>query len=268
MNINANTKISVLLKGHPEALDAIVSITPKFNKLRNPLLRKLMAGRTSIAMASKISGHPIQEFFDKLAPLGFEADSTVAADTDKPHEVPAYLHGINPENVITLDVRPTIESGKDPLREITQAVKTIPEKGALKVINSFEPTPLISLLEKQGYDSFVDPVSEEVIETWFYKTGNKKATAEIEPEIKEEGWEEMLKTYEGHLSNIDVRSLPMPQPLHAILENLETLPTENALFVYHKRIPVFLLPELRDRGFDYRIKELEEGQVRLLIFKE
>lgn len=258
----------MLLKGHPDALDAIVSITPKFNKLRNPLLRKLMAGRTSIAMASKISGCSVQDFFDKLAPLGFEGDTSVAADQDKPHSVPAYLHTVNPQNVVILDVRPTIEEGKDPLREITQAVKNIPEKGALKVINSFEPTPLIALLEKQGYNSFVDTVEDDVIETWFYKTGDKKVSAEIVPEVKEEGWDEMIKTYDGKMREIDVRPLPMPQPLHTILENLDTLPAENALFVNHKRIPVFLLPELRDRGFDYRIKELSEGEVRLLIFKE
>jgi len=40
------------------------------------------------------------------------------------------------------------------------------------------------------------------------------------------------------------------------------------LFVYHKRIPVFLLPELRERNFDYRIKEIAPNEVRLLIFKD
>ena len=52
MTINANTKIGTILKQHPAALDVIVSISPKFEKLRNPILRKLMAGRASIAMAS------------------------------------------------------------------------------------------------------------------------------------------------------------------------------------------------------------------------
>ena len=54
--INANTKISYLIKAHPDALEAIISMDPKFQKLRNPLLRKVLAGRASIAMASKIAG--------------------------------------------------------------------------------------------------------------------------------------------------------------------------------------------------------------------
>ena len=48
----------------------------------------------------------------------------------------------------------------------------------------------------------------------------------------------------------------------------EKLPKEFALFVYHKRIPVFLLPELKERKMDFRIKEIAPNEVRMLIFKD
>jgi hypothetical protein len=60
----------------------------------------------------------------------------------------------------------------------------------------------------------------------------------------------------------------MPGPMMAILDAIESLPPETALFVYHKRIPVFLLPELKEKKFDYRIKEIADNEVHLLIFKE
>ena len=78
--INLNTKIGYIIKQNPSALDAIVSISPKFNKLKNPLLRKLMAPRTSINMASKIGGCSINDLFDKLEPLGFNIDRNVKID--------------------------------------------------------------------------------------------------------------------------------------------------------------------------------------------
>ena len=53
----------------------------------------------------------------------------------------------------------------------------------------------------------------------------------------------------------------------AILKALDDLPNATALYVYHKRIPVFLLPELAQKGFDYRIKEIMDGEVHLLIFR-
>ena len=74
MTINANTKIATILKQHPEALDAIIAVSSKFEKLRNPILRKVMAGRTSLAMASKVGGCRLEDFFIKLKPLGFETD--------------------------------------------------------------------------------------------------------------------------------------------------------------------------------------------------
>ena len=60
----------------------------------------------------------------------------------------------------------------------------------------------------------------------------------------------------------------MPLPMHTILEALETLPADKALFVYHKRIPVFLLPELEERKFSYRIKEISNAEVHLVIYKD
>ena len=74
MKINAATKIATLLKHHPDALETIVSISPKFEKLRNPLLRRLLAGRTSIAMASRIGGCKVRDFFEQLKPLKFEVE--------------------------------------------------------------------------------------------------------------------------------------------------------------------------------------------------
>lgn len=62
MRINPQTKISALLKHNPDALEAIVALNSDFKKLRNPVLRKLMAGRTSIAMASKIGGCTPENF--------------------------------------------------------------------------------------------------------------------------------------------------------------------------------------------------------------
>ena len=268
MIINANTKISKILKQNPDALEAIISINPKFEKLRNPLLRKLMAARTSIGMASKIGGFNVEKFFEKLEPLGFEPDMETVQEInlEKP-KLPAFFNSIKPDQIIEFDVRPIMEEGKDPLTSIIAKVKSIPKGAALKIINSFEPTPLIALLEKQGFESYVDVVDDHLVESYFYKTNDKSFKLE-EKENNSEGWDELIKKFEGKMQTVDVRHLDMPQPMMTILESIEKLPEENALFVYHKRIPVFLLPELKERKFDYRIKEEAPNEVRLLIFKD
>lgn len=268
MTIDANTKIGEILKQCPAALDAIVSISPKFEKLRNPILRKLMAGRASIAMASKIGGCSINDFFSKLEPLGFVANKEkVAEEKEDKAGVPDYLRNISPEKIIKLDVRPVIETGKDPLSQILEKIKSLQPGQILQIINSFEPAPLIFLLKKQGFESTTETISDNLVHTYFYKTKETGQIASTDKDYSSSGWDELMNQYEGKLQITDVRQMEMPLPMLTILEALEKLPSDKALFVYHKRIPVFLLPELRERKLDYRIKEICEGEVHLLIFK-
>ena len=79
-------------------------------------------------------------------------------------------------------------------------------------------------------------------------------------------WEPLLDRFADHLVEVDVRHLEMPMPMMTILEALEVLPQGKALYVKHKRIPVFLLTELKEREFEYRIREVREGEVYMLIF--
>lgn len=269
MIITPNTKIAHLLKENPESLEAIVALAPKFERLRNPLLRKLLAGRTTISMAAKVGGCKVQDFFDKLEPLGFEVDPNASVDEEEKQAFPEYLQKVKKDKIVALDVRPIIAEGKDPLGQIMKAAKSIPANGALKVINSFEPTPLIAVLEKQGYEYYVDFVEKDDVQTWFYKE-NSKGGEEIEVDdttAAMQGFEEKVKEYEGRMIEIDVRHLEMPMPMHTILETLADMDESKALYVNHKRIPVFLLPELRDAEWEYRIKEIGEGDVKLIIYK-
>lgn len=275
MLINEHTKIAALLKHHPDALETIVKLSPDFKKLKSPILRKLMAGRTSIAMASKIGGCKPEDFFDALAPLGFQRDNAPVFPQEngarKNTPKPEYLQNIEPDRLVNFDVRAILAGGSDPLKQIQQKVKSLRPGGVLVIINNFEPVPLIALLERQGFQTYVYFKDADTIETYFYKTGSSNGSKE-EISVGEEAstsgdWEVILKQYEGNLAEIDVRHLEMPMPMMTILENLETLPEEKALYVWHKRIPVFLLTELKERAFDYRIREVREGEVYLLIFK-
>lgn len=270
MTINRNTKIAALVKHNSEALEAIVSISSKFTKLRNPLLRKVIAGRTTIAMASKIGGCSTDDFFKKLQPLGFEIDRAIPAVNEEREKIPVpeFLKNRQPRKIVELDVRPVIETGSDPLNIILQKVKALETGCVLKIINSFEPTPLIRLLGKQGFEAYTEMISDELVYTYFYKKAEKALLFEEKEVANSEGWNETANRFNDKLETIDVRELEMPQPMHAILEALETLPVDKALFVYHKRIPLFLLQELEDRTYSYRIKEISDGEVHLLIYKD
>src|ERR1035437_10275646 len=193
MLINTQTKIAALIKHHPDALEAIVTLSPDFKKLRNPILRKLMAGRTSIAMAAKIGGCTPEDFFKKLQSLGFEADHTDSiADVDVAgkNPMPQYLKVIETAQLLTLDVLAMLAEGNDPLKPIQQKIKELQQGQVLQIINAFEPTPLIKLLEKQGFQAYVDAVETDLVETYFYK-GTDAESPEGEANAKSPGdWEQ------------------------------------------------------------------------------
>ena len=130
-----------------------------------------MAGRTSIGMASKIGGCRPEDFFNVLKPLGFEADTSPVED-ELPgiqKAIPQFLKTAAAAQILTLDVRSMLAGGTDPLKLIQQQVKEMQTGQILKIVNTFEPTPLIKLLEKQGFLSYVDVVEPELVETYFYK---------------------------------------------------------------------------------------------------
>ena len=53
----------------------------------------------------------------------------------------------------------------------------------------------------------------------------------------------------------------------SILEALPKLAPDQALLVYHRRVPQYLLPQLPERGFAFAIAEPAPDEVRLLIYK-
>lgn len=268
MIINAGTRISKILKANPDALDAIVSISPKFNKLKNPLLRKLMAARTSISMASKIGGVQVEDFFEKLKPLGFEIDEDYVDENDGgASPMPDFVKNLKAGNVVELDVRPILDEGGDPLNTIMINVNKLTPNQALKIINTFEPTPVIIILEKRGFTAYTQILSDKEVHTYLYNTSGAE---EIKADAKSDstGFDEMLAKFENNLDIVKVEKLEPPLPMMMVLEACDNLQAGKAVYVYHKRIPVFLLPELQDRNLDYRINEIEEGDVRILIYKK
>lgn len=69
-------------------------------------------------------------------------------------------------------------------------------------------------------------------------------------------------------THIDVRGLAPPEPMVAILALLEREGTGHQVIVHHDREPVFLYPELAERGWNHEIVAGDPGEVRLLLTRQ
>lgn len=268
MLVTTTTKISDLIKANPASIDAIASINKHFKKLKNPILRRTLARRVTIADAARIGGVPVEVFFEKLAEVGFEIDKTVLPDKPADKQEEADVAIVSDGKVVELDVRPVIEGGSDPFNMIMEAIKDLPEGAVLKIINSFEPIPLITILREKGYESKVERPEEGVVHTYFKKGEAAKETDLSKTENFEPGdFDAKMQEYCERLKTIDVRHLEMPEPMVKILTELEVLPEGHALFVHHKKFPKFLLPELKSRGYQFVQKKIDDHNIDFLFFK-
>jgi len=272
--ITPQTRIQQLLDQDQEGvIAALTKLNRNFAKLKNPVLRKLFARRVTISDACRIAGCDVQTFLNTLQQIGFRTSAVEA--TAKPDEKPLAQQepkmDMNLEaKVIEFDARPYLEQDKDPLREIMALVRMLKKGERLKLVNSFEPIPLISLLAEQGFLHHTETVADQLIYTWFEKTGNQAVAALHEvPEATEQArFQQALQRYAPEkINHIDVRHLEMPQPMQVIMAAVETLDNSRALYVHHKKVPVFLLPELEKRDLDYLIQRRTSSEIDLLIYK-
>lgn len=271
MKINSKTKIAAIINENKQAIDAIASINPHFNKLRNPILRKILGSRVTVEDAARIGNCSVELFLGKLEAIGFEleiADTTTsdAAPIKWPQEIE---EAIRKGCVVELDVRESISNGVDPFVLITDKLSAIPEGYVLLVINSFEPVPLINIVERRGSLTAVDG-REGVVYTYITRSANAETSKSSIPFLKSVTSEELQKEaalFVGRIKEIDVREMEMPLPMVTILEELSLLPANWALYVHHKKVPQYLLPELEERLFSVRFYVVGEGNVKLLITK-
>jgi len=297
MKITKDTKIAKILKAKPEAIDVIAGINPNFKKLQNPILRRSLATRVSVKDAARIGNVPVNDFLKALEQAGFEvvyATEQEPAMSGKSLVPPDF----SDKEIVTLDVRPIINEGKDPFGYINKVAKTIKPNQVLLIINDFEPIPLVEYLTGKN---FVHWMTQDEAGNYlaYFKLNCKKpgllqrlfgkknvpckyhdvsnennakiternTSSRTKNTLSNADFDKIKNQFEDKMTEIDVRHLEMPMPMQTILEHIEQLPDDKALFVHHKRVPQFLIPELRKRNYAFVTKEISPDYTYLIVYK-
>lgn len=267
MKITAKTKISQIIKYDKNVIDVIASINKHFRKLKNPILAKILATRVNVADAAKIGGVSTEEFLKKLQENGYEVEFNQEEKQVTQEEKTNAV--MEKKNIVTLDVRPVLSEGVDPFDEIMKTIKRMKEEETLLIINTFEPIPLLNILQKRGYIYQTERPEPGIVHCYLQKAGPVTPTDEV-TEVKGNEIDDFgsIETrFKGKLTEIDVREMEMPMPMVATLEALEKLNEGEALYVHHKRLPQYLLPELENRGYKLVKKPIDENNLKLIIYK-
>lgn len=174
---------------------------------------------------------------------------------------PAREQGLDaiPESCrVVVDVREDIARGGEPFARIMAAVKALGLDQALVLRAPFEPVPLYGVLGKQGFAHRTE--RRDAADWWitFYRRGSSATSGEGGPTTGPVASETETVT-------LDVRGLEPPHPMVRILERLDALTGGSELIVLHERRPLFLYPQLEERGYVHQTDEPEPGLIRIRI---
>ncbi|HUF90990.1 MAG TPA: DUF2249 domain-containing protein [Candidatus Limnocylindria bacterium] len=259
--ISADTTIARLLDEHPELLEFLATYDAHFEKLRNRLLRRVMASRVTVAEAARMARVDPGALVSALRRAAGEAAPAEEATPAAPEAAtvrtpkPAPLAAIPEARHVHVDVRPDIARGDEPFAAIMAAVKALAPGQALVLHAPFEPVPLYGVLARRGLAHWTDRPADDHWAVWFFRDGHAVPAGAAAPPAAA-----VARTV-----TIDVRDLEPPQPMVLVLERLDTLADDEQLEVIHSRRPLFLYPQLDERGFAHVTDEPEPGMVRIVI---
>jgi len=251
MTFTLKTKISTALKERPELKEILPAFHPAFKKLQNPILARTLTRLVTVEDAAKIAGVDPEAMLTVMNVPGVPSELPKKAAETETAEMPPWF---KPELVTELDVREQLAAGDDPFKEIIAATRELPAGGILNLIASFEPAPMIRVLQQQGWVSWIRWEGEAChVAFWF---ANKKKLSGQDKDAALDA-ERMDKNAAGWV--INVRGLEPPQPMVYVLRALEDDELVLPLTIKHQRVPSILYSHLEELGFKWTTTEKEDG---------
>lgn len=141
-----------------------------------------------------------------------------------------------------LDVRPILRDGGEPFPAIMNAVADLGPDEGLRLIATFRPVPLFSVMAKRGFDHADKEIGGGEWEVVFTP---KTAAVEVitSPETGNDP-----DTWPDPSEYLDLADLDPPEPMERILAAAERMPAGSVIFALLSREPIFLYAELMRRG--------------------
>ncbi len=165
--ITPKTKINQLLEAYPELENILISYTPAFKKLKNPVLRRTIARVTSLQQAAAIANVQVEELINHLRKEVGQDLYSDASSASYNTEKPAWFS----EELIKgeLNAKELLDAGEQPVNQAIADLKGL-EKGSIyKVKAPFLPAPLIDKASSLRIKHWVNKENEQYFTIYFYK---------------------------------------------------------------------------------------------------
>lgn len=166
--ITPKTKVGDLLESYPELEETLISLSPAFEKLRNPILRRTIARVATLQQIAAVGNIPLEKIINTLREAAGQSRYNDTMDEQNANtKVPAWLDEQNITD--NLDAREMLERGEHPLSIVLEKAHRLESGKILELVTSFPPMPLIDKVEAMGLKCFMRQVSGNEVRTYFLK---------------------------------------------------------------------------------------------------
>lgn len=264
-SLTAETLLADAIARDPAVAERLARFHPAFAPLCNAAARATMARLVRLGDAARMAGVSVTELLavaEGRAVAAAPAPSGVPGAVDGP-ETADWFAEAEARAEARIDVRPLIAAGTDPFAAIMRIQATVPEGGVLVLDAPFDPAPLRRVLLGKGFTSIGRRLAPDHWRIAFRRDGGRGQEQAPQPAVPRPG----ARWQEADGLHLDVRGLAPPAPMVLILETIDA-GTVDRFIVHHERDPVFLYPELAERGWRCHPIPGEAGEVRLELRRE
>ena len=169
IEITPATTVHALLEAYPELEDVLISISPPFAKLKNPILRKSAARVATLQHIASIGNIPLGELLNKIrAAVGQSKISNPL--TDQAADLSAQPEWFTPQKVsLSVDMDKLEDRNAMPITILLKEAAGVKKGEIIELITTFLPAPGIELMQPKGYSAWVLQEDDGLVRSYFLK---------------------------------------------------------------------------------------------------
>lgn len=163
--IHPGARLAPILDAYPALEEVLFGLSPAFQRLKNPVLRRTIGRVATLEQVAKVGGLEVRDLVRALrvaagqavdgaqAPSAAEGEPGPAAASDESGSAPAWYD--SSRMTVRLDADAILAAGGNPLTEAFRGVRELAPGDLLSVRASFRPEPLREALAGAGHRVFL-----------------------------------------------------------------------------------------------------------------
>ena len=166
LTITPETRLSALLEAYPQLEEKLLSMSPQFAKLRNPVLRATIAKIATLRQVAEVGDLPLAEVINTLRAAVGQMCGNYGGPAES-DDRPAWFAA----DKITrrLDARPLLAAGEHPLAQVVSESQQLQPGEIYELTTPFLPAPLIDAVKKKGFAAWSVQEEADLYRSYFCK---------------------------------------------------------------------------------------------------